>query len=492
MTILRSLAMALPLCLGSSLLTAQASSTQSPSSSDHQKRIEQIETCIPPPVIVKGEPVVCSTLAKRMADLHIPGVSIAILHNGVLEEAKGYGVAQLGGEPVTVNTLFQAGSISKPLAAMAALHQVQLGKLSLDTDVNRFLTSWKVPESTAAPSATVTLRELLTHTAGFTVHGFPGYAANTPVPSLVQVLEGQKPANTAPIRLESVPGSKWNYSGGGYTAMQQMLVDGAKLPFPQLLHDTVLAPIGMTHSTYEQPLPSALQSNAATPYSPDGSAIPGGAHTYPEMAAAGLWTTPSDLVRYIIENQQSLQGKANHVLTRELTQQMLTAGKGNWGLGLQIGGSAANPYFSHGGSNAGFESYFIGYENSGDGAVVMTNGQRGGLLASEIIRSIAAAYDWPDFHPPVRIPVKMDRDVLARYVGTYEYSPSFSVTYTLEGDQLMTQASNQAKFPVFPESDRKFFMKVVDAEIEFFTDDKGQVIYLILSQNGQQIKEMKK
>jgi CubicO group peptidase (beta-lactamase class C family) len=488
----RLLTLSIFLCLGARLMAAQAPPTSAALSQDTQQHIEKIESCLPPSVSVKGEPADCPTLAKRMTDLHVPGVSIAVIHNGAIEWARGYGVEQVGGSTVTADTLFQAGSISKPVAAMAALHLVQQGKISLDSDVNTALTTWKIPASDAAPGAVVTLRELLTHTAGFTVHGFPGYAAKEPVPTLVQVLNGEKPANTPPIRLESVPGSKWNYSGGGYTVMQLALLDVAKKSFPDLLHDTVLAPIGMTHSTYEQPLPTHLQSVAATPYNVDGTPVPGGAHTYPEMAAAGLWTTPSDLARYIMENQQSLQGKANHVLTEEMTRQMLTPGKGNWGLGLEIGGSPANRYFSHGGVNAGFESLFVGYEHNGEGAVVMTNAQGGSRIAAEIMRSIAVAYDWPDFRPAVRVIAKVDPAVLARYVGTYELSPHFSITLTLEGDQLMTQATHQQKFPLFPESETKFFLKVVDAEVEFFSDEKGQVSYMVLHQNGQEAKGMKK
>ncbi len=395
---------------------------------------------------------------------------------------------------VTPETLFQAGSISKPLATLAALHLVQEGKLALDSDVNAVLTSWKIPASSAAPGATVTLRELVTHTAGFTVHGFPGYAANAPVPTLVQVLNGEAPANTPAIRLESVPGSKWNYSGGGFTVMQQLVLDAAKEPFPKLLQDTVLGPIGMSHSTYEQPLPAGLRAAIAMPYSAAGVAIAGGPHTYPEMAAAGLWTTPSDLARYIIEIQQSLQGRANHVLSQKLTQQMLTPGKGNWGLGVQIGGSASNPYFSHGGVNEGYESLFAAYEHNGQGAAVMTNAQGGSRLAAEIMSSIAVAYDWPDFRPVARTEIKLDRSVLARYVGTYEFAPNFSLTFTVDGDQLMGQPKNQPKMPVYPESETKFFLKSVDTELEFFSDDKGQVSYVVMHQNDRDrdIKGMKK
>jgi CubicO group peptidase (beta-lactamase class C family) len=457
-----------------------------------QHHIEAVTGCLKPQVVIKDDASPCPKLSERMSQLHVPGVSIAVIHNGAIEWARGFGVKQLGGAPVGIDTIFQAGSISKPLAAMAALHLVQEGKLALDTPVNSTLVPWKLPESAAANGKPVTLRELLTHTAGLTVHGFPGYEANTPVPTLVQVLDGQKPANTPAIRLEGEPGAKWNYSGGGYTVMQQMVLDVSKTSFPALLHDTVLAPIGMTHSTYQQPLPTERRVEAAVPYEGDGTAVPGGAHTYPEMAAAGLWTTPSDLARYCLEVQRSLVGKANHVLSQDFTRQMLTPGIGKWGLGVQIGGSAGDPYFSHGGVNEGFESLFAAYEHHGDGAVVMTNAQGGSALAAELMQSIAAEYGWPDFHPTVRIAVKVDAAVLARYVGTYKIGPDFDLVVTLEGKQLMGQGSGQPAFPIFPESPAKFFLTVVDAEVEFFADEKGQISYMMLHQGGQEIKGVKK
>jgi CubicO group peptidase (beta-lactamase class C family) len=218
------------LTLGATICAAPITLTGQSSSPEIQRHIDKVAACLTGPVVEKDE--ACQTLKQRMAEEHVPGVSIAVIHNGAIEWAQGFGVAQLNGAPVTAETLFQAGSISKPVAAMAALHLVQQGKLSLDSDVNLSLKSWKVPASDAAPGATVTLRELLTHTAGFTVHGFPGYAANEAVPTLIQVLNGEKPANTAPIRLESPPKSKWNYSGGGYTVMQQMVLDVGQQSFP--------------------------------------------------------------------------------------------------------------------------------------------------------------------------------------------------------------------------------------------------------------------
>jgi CubicO group peptidase (beta-lactamase class C family) len=463
-----------------------------PLSEETRQHIKDVENGLLPSVVIQGDAHPAHTLSERMQAMHVPGVSIAVIHHGVLEWAQGFGLTSIGGAPVTAETLFQAGSISKPVAAMAALRLVQEGKLSLDADINSELTSWKLPEAPVAAGKTVTLRELLTHTGGTTVHGFPGYAAEEPVPTLVQVLNGEKPANTPAIRVEALPGSKWNYSGGGYTIMQQVLIDVTKEPFPKLLHDSVLAPIGMTHSTYQQPLPAEMRASAATPYDAEGKPIKGGAHTYPELAAAGLWTTPTDLARYDIEIQHSLKGEWNHVLSQQTTRQMLTKGMGDYGLGLSIGGSATDPHFGHGGVNDGFESMMTAYEQSGEGAVVMTNAQGGSRLADEVMRSIAAAYHWPDLQPKIRAAVSVDPKILAAYAGTYELSPTFSLVVRVEDGHLVTQATGQGSVPMLAESETKFFPQFFDAEIEFYKDDQGHVSYLLLRQNGHETKARKR
>jgi CubicO group peptidase (beta-lactamase class C family) len=492
MTILRIFLLAAPLCCAGLFFQTGKIAAQTAPAPEIQSRIDKVTACLTTKVVEKDDAQACRKLEARMAAFHVPGVSIAVIHNGAIEWAQGFGVIQLGAGPVTAQTLFQAGSMSKPVAAMAALHLVEQGKLSLDSDVNQALTSWKIPTSAAAPDAVVTLRQLLTHTAGLTVHGFAGYASDAAIPTLVQVLDGEKPANTDPIRLEAVPGSRWKYSGGGYTVMQQLLLDVSHQPFPNLMRDIVLTPAGMTISTYEQPLPAELRSGAATPYKADGAPVPGGFHTYPEMAAAGLWTTPTDLARFVIEIQRSLRGDANHVLSADMTRQMLADGQGHWGLGLQVGGSSDSPNFGHAGVDEGFEGQFVAYQRSGDGAVIMTNAQGGLRLAGEILRSIAAVYGWPDFQPIVRARVEVDPAILSTYTGVYEISPGFSITITLQDGRLMEQATNQRKFQLVPESRSKFFLRVVDAEVEFFATEAGQISHLVLHQNGQDMRGERK
>ncbi len=456
-----------------------------------EEHIRHVESGLIGSIVLKGDAHATHNLADRMKELNVPGVSIAVVHEGKIEWARGFGVASVGGAAVNAETMFQAGSISKPLAAMAMLKLVEQGKLSLDADINTYLSSWKLPAAPVAAGKTVTLRELLTHTAGITVHGFPGYASTDKVPTLVQVLNGEKPANTDPIRNEAAPGGEWKYSGGGYTIAQMATVDVTHEPFPKLLHDTVLAPIGMTHSTYEQPLPKEFQPFAATPYRGDGKAVEGGAHTYPEMAAAGLWTTPTDLCRYILEVQHSLAGKSNRVLSTGMTKQMVTAGKGSWGLGLEIGGTDASPYFSHGGANEGFRNLFVAFEKEGEGAVVMTNGDNGGEIGDEVMHSIAVEYNWPSYRPTERAQMHVDASVLAQYVGTYQLQPNFDIGIAAENGVLVAHPTGQQEVKLYPESETKFFA-LFPIEVEFVKDAQGKVTSMDVHQGGAVMKATKK
>jgi CubicO group peptidase (beta-lactamase class C family) len=288
----------------------------------------QVEASAPSDVIddfVRGE------MQKRQ----VPGLSLAVIEGGKIVKAKGYGLTVKGGDiPVTATTLFQAGSISKPVSALAALRLVDEGKLSLDRDVNASLKTWKVPDNQFTKDKKVTLRGILSHSAGLTVHGFPAYATDAPIPTLVQVLNGETPANTAPIRVDIPPGTEERYSGGGYTVAQQMIIDVTGKSFPQFMQETVLGPLEMRSSTFEQPLPAEKAKITATAHSLDRSPVKGKWHIYPEMAAAGLWTNPSDLARFAIGVQDALSDKSRKTVSQKMARQMLTEQRKGTGLGL--------------------------------------------------------------------------------------------------------------------------------------------------------------
>lgn len=442
-------------------------------------RIERIERGLLPGIVIEGRPVPKSSLADRLAALKVPGFSVAVIDDGAVAWAKGYGVVETGSaSAVTTRTLFQAASISKPVAALAALRLVEQGKLALDEDVNVRLRSWKVPESELTGTEKVTLRRLLSHTAGLTVHGFRGYPAGAAVPTVVELLEGKTPANSAAVRVDVVPGKIHRYSGGGYTVMQQLLVDVAGKPFPALLEELVLGPVGMVDSTCEQPLPDGRRGAAASGHRSDGAVIPGRHHTYPEMAAAGLWTTPTDLARFLIEVRKALGG-GSRVLTAETAKRMTTAEKSGYGLGLSLQGIGDSASFGHGGSNEGFKCQMVIFTGSGRGAVVMTNGDKGGRLAAEVLRSISAEYGWPGFRPRTKKVVTVEPASLAKLAGRYELDPGNTIDIVLEGDKLMA-VDGEERIELYPESETRFFDLVEEHELWFFTGADGRVTHMVV------------
>jgi CubicO group peptidase (beta-lactamase class C family) len=322
-------------------------------------------------------------LSDRLKEYKVPAVGLAVINDWKVEWARGYGSA-------TPQTLFQAASISKPVTAMAVMRLVEEGKLDLDQDVNQKLVSWKIPENEFTKKEKVTLQRLLSHSAGLSVHGFPGYAKGQPVPELIQVLDGAKPANTVPVRVDLAPGSLWRYSGGGYCVVQQLLLDITGKQFPALMRETVLSRLGMKNSTYQQPLSEEKAALAAVGHRIFGKPVEGRWHTYPEMAAAGLWTTPEDLARFVIELL-----KPGQVLSKETNRKMLTVVKGSYGLGIGVQGRGDSLLISHGGNNAGYSCYLIGFTKTGQGAVVMTNSDAGNPVIQEILQRLAKEYTWP-------------------------------------------------------------------------------------------------
>jgi CubicO group peptidase (beta-lactamase class C family) len=447
---------------------------------DPASRVARIEQGLLPAVRIANAAPVKFALADRMAHFKVPAVSVAFVENGQLAWARAYGIADVAaGRRATTDTLFQAASISKPLAALAVLRLVQDGKLALDEDVNTFLKSWKLPENDFTKTEKVTLRRLLTHSGGTTVSGFPGYASTADVPSTIQVLNGEKPANTAPVRVDVEPGKMMRYSGGGFTIMQQLVGDVTGKPFPQVMREFVLGPAGMTASTYEQPLPAAMAARATVPYQRSGEPITGGAHTYPEMAAAGLWTTPSELAKVALDLEAAWEGRSSRVLTPATIKQMLTHQRDGYGLGIAVSGDGPALRFGHGGSNAGYRCQWVHYPARRQGVIVMTNSDAGGDVMAELLRAVSAEYDWPDFKVVERTLGKVDPSTLAAYTGTYRGERGETATITHDNGRLFMQAAPLGPKPVeiHPASATDFFVLVSPLSVRF-AEDKESVVVL--------------
>jgi CubicO group peptidase (beta-lactamase class C family) len=428
-------------------------------------RIARIETGLREPVAVRGAPARTMRLEDRMRDLHVPGVSIAVIDHGRIAWTRAYGVADVStGRPVTAATLFQVASISKSVAAVAAVRS----RIDLDADVNKRLRGWHVPDGPLTAQHPVTARMLLSHTAGVSDEDLFGYAAAEPCPTLPQVL--------AKVEFKSVPGSRYAYSSLGYGVLQQVLVDTTGRPFDALVRDTVFAPLGMRDSLFVSMLPAAQAPRAAKGYELDGSPLPGGWHCYPEEAAAGLWTTASDLARFAIALQDAAQGRKPAFLTRQQMETLLTPVRDDYGLGFQLDHAGREPAFHHSGSNPGYKALLWAYARTGQGAVILTNGDYGTTLIAEIMRAIAAEYGWEDWRPIERAAVPANTALFDRYTGSYAVS---NVVLRVErrGDKLYLAGPPLGPEPVelIPAGDHDFFMREKDATLHFDADADGDV-----------------
>lgn len=321
----------------------------------------------------------------------VPGVSLAIIENSALVATYSYGSAQAE-RPVTPQTQFQAASISKTVNALAVLKLVQSGRIRLDDPVNAHLQSWKLPGNALTAAMPVTIRMLLSHTGGTTVSGFWGYARTAPIPTLVEILDGKPPANSAPVIVDQPPGQLFRYSGGGTTVLQQMVIDLTGETYPAMLQRLVLDPIGMRESSFVQPPAEVTIERAAFGHREDGTLTPGGFTIHPEMAAAGLWTTARDLSRMVSAIIRSCAGEPNAFLDQGLAREMLTPVSEGSGLGVFIDKSGV---FSHKGGNIGYRCLHVGNPRTGHGMAAMTNSDNGEIICNELRQRVANAYGWP-------------------------------------------------------------------------------------------------
>lgn len=459
-------------------------------------RIRRVENGLATPVVVAGQGQ-GARITDRMRALNTPAVSIAVINDGRIEWARAYGVLEAGGAvPADTSTLFQAASISKPIATVGALLLVQRGDLSLDADVNTLLRSWRVPENAHTAQEKVTLRRLLSHSAGTTVSGFPGYAAGAALPTTVQILDGQAPANTGPVRVDTLPGSLLRYSGGGMTVMQLMVEDATGRPYPAFLAESVLRPLGMMHSSYALDVPADRAARTARGHDRQGAPVPGGWHRYPETAAAGLWTTPSDVARYLIAVQRASAGQGTGPLTPDVARQMLTLQKGangsGFGLGLQLdrmGTPAAT--FGHTGSNRGYRAQALLFPERNQGVVIMTSSDMGSELGMELLRSLAREYGWPRYQPVEKTAVALDPAVAAAVTGRYQATTPDGNTITLDfavqdGQLVGTVSTWPAPRVLFPLSatEPRFFVRELDRDFTFERGDAGRVVRLRVTGGG--------
>ena len=432
-------------------------------------------------------------LLHAMEEYQVPGLSVAIIQDFSIVWSRAFGVRQAGEPaPIEVATLFQACSISKAVTAAAVMRLVQDGILDLDQDVNRYLKTWKLPANDAWQPI-VTLRQLLSHTAGINVPWFYGYHREQDIPSLLQILNGEKPSNTPGIRVTLLPGSRFRYSGGGYCVLQQLLCDVQGESFPALMRKLVFERTGMTKSTFEQPLPEKDWGYASSGHRASGKPLPGSWHTMPEMAAAGLWTTAADLAAFSIDLQLALAGRTGHLLSPQMAGMFLSPQVQRdrsvfMGLGVWLEGERRNMRFGHPGDNEGFACRWAASRQDGMGAVILTNSDSGAALIAEVLDTIAEVYGWLEIEEP---PPSPRLDPSKEYVGTYRFRSGAFCTVLQEGDSLYLQVSPQPPIRLKPVSATVYLLETLDGEVIFLVDREGSPQGFLLRQDGTELEAVR-
>jgi CubicO group peptidase (beta-lactamase class C family) len=467
------------------LITLVAGDAGGAGQTEPEERIGRVEHGLLPRAIPKGRTGVRASIAERMAYHGIPAMSMAVIDEGRVVWSRAYGVRGRNDEtPVTPDTFFQAASLSKPVSALGALLLVQRLGLELDADLRPVLPLW-------TPGQSVTLRQLLSHTAGLNVPGVSGYVPGVPLPNVLEILNGEPPANNEPIRVTSEPGANVVYSGGGYIAVQHLVMELTRLPFNDYMKQGVFSPLAMTHSSFEQPLPEDRAGSAAIGHRRDGSRLQGGWMIHPELAAAGLWTTPSDLARIVIEVQDAAAGRPSRILQPELAREMLTGRTENAGLGFFLTGpNGLSRRFMHTGRNMGYDSIVVAYKNGRQGAVVMINRNNNEGFINEVLDSVAREYQWPDFVSPMpqqeyeEVPAAIQRT----YAGVYEVPGRPRMMVIHEDDKLFARIGDDAWFRMYPESTVEFLTTTNDTRWRFEASPDGQVQGVIARSGGVDVR----
>lgn len=474
----------------------QSSDTAAPvAGSDVDAKIARVAASLQRPLVVESLDVERWNIEDRMRQFNVPGASVAVIDDGRLAWAHAWGVKEAGGEdPVTTETLFQAGSVSKPVAALLALSMVGDGKLALDQPVNEILRTWQVPDNEFTQEQPVTLRHVLTHQAGFTPFGYLIPRSEGSVPGMAELLRGGI-RDWPVVTVEFVPGSRHAYSNAGYCVLQLILEEKSGGNLQDLAARTMFGPLGMAHSTFTEPLDETLLAAAASGHerktkdeTNEREAVPvaGKAEIAPG-ATGGLWSTPSDLAAMVVEVMRAWNGQSETLVTQDLARQFLTPQVAGEGLGISVEGEGKALRASHGGGMPGFICLLVFYPETGQGAVVMTNSDGGRWLQQELIAGIAAEYGWPGY-PVRRSLATATSEQLNELAGVYtlDAAPEYTFSVKTENGKAIGQINQYPPFELAPTTDRDLYILARESlEIVFLRDENGAIVQVEMRRAGE-------
>lgn len=409
-------------------------------------------------------------IENRMRRWDVPAVSLVVIDDMKIAYSGAFGIKRMGDPtPIDANTMFQAASVSKPAAAVGAMALAYRNELNIDVDINQLSEGWQLPYEGYEEG--VTIRQILSHSAGLNVGGFTGYSTEEKLPSIDDIIEGRSPANSPAVRIIEPPATRFMYSGGGYQVMQKIIEDVAGKDFPKVMYENVFHPLKMTNSYYA-PLDSIRKENAAYGHT-DIDYIPNHAPIHVESAAGGLWTTPTDLGLLLLELMRAYTNQESKILDSRTVSSMMHPNFWNYGLGFKVLGEGKNFRFSHGGATKGWHSHFMAFPERGQAVVIMTNGTNGWVLWSEIVRSVADELNWPILKPRIVTPMELQQSQMKDYTGTYEMN---GLEVQIKSDStLLIFEGGGLEWHLIPSKTDTLEIVDMDGQVFFRRDEKNKI-----------------
>ncbi|MDN3651670.1 serine hydrolase domain-containing protein [Thalassotalea ponticola] len=445
-----------------------------------------------PKVVFLNSPDEGRSITQRMQELKVSGISIALIKNHKIDWSSALGKISYDSEDkVTCTTLFQAASLSKPITMMGVLNMKEKGVVSLDQNISEYLKSYSLPEGKQSAEKPVTFRNLLNHTSGITSGGYVGYSQGEPVPSDIEILKGVSPSNTPKISVESTPGSKLSYSGGAYTLVEVALQDIFGKSFNSVMSDWSLSPLKMNLSSFSQPLLKSEYKHVALGHDVDGNVLKGGWNNYPTQAAAGLWSTASDLAKFLIEISRGYNGVGG-VYSKGVIKELLKDKIDGHYFGFVALGDNEELALAHYGGNAGYRTAMVIHLATGNGAVILTNSDNGSVILGETLRAISKHYNWPYYKSKTFTKAETNIAELKLLAGTYAFSEQgwqVDVEYDKSKSDIAIVFPNNERYRLIPtkKAPGHYVHRETGVEAHFSYGDSGTTKITLYGEEGSKI-----
>ena len=450
--------------------------------------LSNIENNLIPFYSIEGE-TLRKTIPQMMREDNIAGVSMAFIDKGRIAWTKCYGFANIEDSiVVTPQTVFQIGSVSKPVATMAALKMVENGDLSLTEDVNLKLKGWKIPENNFTAKSKVTLEQLIGHTSGIENDVVKFYELGEELPTREQLLSGTAASGDKPITLVSVPGEKYKYSNPAYLVMEELMTDVAGKDFNKIMTDLVFEPCKMNSSSFEQPIPRRLMKLKAIGYDSDLNPLP--YNVYPFKAGGGMWSTSIDLGKFLIALLNDHNGTSKTLISKEMADKVFS--KESKKSGFTKWYWKNDVLFRHDGTIPGFSCFVMGSVDNDQAIVVLTNSSYSHSLLNFIWRTVAEEYKWEYFRPEFYDKIIIEKESLAKFSGKYSTNQD-SLAFSIDDDKLYVNSKQtQGKHQLIPIGGNEFLLPSIPMKYKFTINKNGDMSYVdIWNETGDYSKAEK-